>query len=885
MKQEPAREQTLVDAIAAVRDDEAREAVADAAAARVWRSLAPHAAAGFADVAAIRGCADVRALLPALRHGELPAGRALLVEDHLRECAECRSVLREPDGPRLAVLPWRPSAAAAPAATVARQQPRRVGRLAIAAVVVLAAVAGSWAARQRLAVPAGSRATVQSVSGTLHRLHAGASEALAPGAELAEGEVVRTARGSRAVLRLRDGSSVEMGERAELAVTARGQDTTVRIERGSLIVSAAKRRTGHLRVASSDCTVSVTGTLFAVNRGIKGSRVSVLEGEVRVAQGGDEKTLAPGDQWTSGAAVLAVPLAEEVAWSTDAEKHLLLLAEWKELGRKWGTVAAPPVRHEAPLVPVLPEDTVAFASLPNYGESLAQAHQLFEERLRESRVLREWWREVDPSRHGAPSLAQMIDRIRGLASFLGDEVVFAAEDGGRAGGVVPLLVAEVRKPGLREHLEELLRADGASGRDAVVILDEAAPAASSARKDALFVLLRPGLVAVALDAPTLWALAARRESGSDGLDGTPFGRRILDSYTDGVGLLFAADLERMSATIAEGGAGDAAQREALRRSGFDTMRYLVVERKPGADASEARAVLAFGGARRGLASWLAAPAPMGSLGFVSAHAQGAAAFVIKSPALVFDDFMDLLASADANAHSDLERLEARLSLGLREDLAATLGGEFAMALDGPLLPTPSWKLVVEVYDPARLQASLERLVADANDEAVPEGRAPLELQAEQLDGQTYHSLRGDAPLELHYAFATGYLVVAPSRALVMAALRTFESGSGLGGSASFRALFPPDRDAHVSALLYQNMGGVLQSLAGAPGTGALGSEARGALESLGRDARAQLVAVYGEEEAIRVAGSGQAMSFDPSQLALPLLVERAIGGLSRTAQP
>jgi len=99
-------------------------------------------------------------------------------------------------------------------------------------------------------VPPGSRAAVQSVSGALHRL--APERALAPGEEIGENEAVRTARGSRAVLRLRDGSTVEMGERAEVSVAARGPDTTVHLARGSIIVQAAKRRTGHLFVASAD---------------------------------------------------------------------------------------------------------------------------------------------------------------------------------------------------------------------------------------------------------------------------------------------------------------------------------------------------------------------------------------------------------------------------------------------------------------------------------------------------------------------------------------------------------------------------------------------------------------------------------------------------------
>ena len=867
----------LQDAIAAVRDDEPKAAVAESAAARVWDKLAPHAAANVAAIEAIRGCGDVRALLPAHRRQELAAARALLVEDHLRECAACRAAFREPDGPRLAVLPWRP------ATSEARPEPRRHGQLAVAASVLLVAGVVGWAAKERFfGVPPGSRATVQSVSGSLQRLDRGQAAPLAPGAEIGEGEVVRTARGSRAVLRLRDGSSVEMSERAELAVRARGRDTTIQLERGSLIVEAAKRRTGHLRVASNDCTVSVTGTLFAVNRGIKGSRVSVLEGEVRVARAGQEHVLTPGDQWTTSEAMATVELDDEIAWSADKDRHLALLTEWKALRQKWSAVETPGVRYESRLVAALPERTVAVASLPNYGASLAQAHSLFQERLQESPVLRDWWRQVDPARHGAPSLASVIEHVRNVSSFLGDEIVLALAETDR--DVLPLLVAEVAKPGLREHLEELLAASGQPNA-ALGIAGESGTLGASARKPDLFVLLRPGLVAVGPDEKALLALDARREGAGAGLDQTPFGQRILETFPNGVGILFAADLERITAKVAATEGRDAQGRQALERTGLDGMRYLIVERKVVADEALTQAVVAFAGSRRGIASWLAAPAPMGALDFVSPHAQAAAAFVTKSPALVYDDFMALVSSGSAGTPSELAQLESKLDVRLRDGLAATLGGEFALALDGPLLPTPAWKLVIEVYDPGRLQASIERLVEAASDEAAREGHPRLRLESEQVDGETYHSIVGVSPLELHYAFARGYLVAAPSRALVMKALRTFESGDTLGRSASFRTLFPPDRDAHVSGLVYQNFGPAVTSLLGAPGAAQLTGGQKSSLEALARDAKPTLLSFYGEEDGIRVAGVGGAFGIDGSDFALPLLLERTMGGLSRQANP
>src|SRR5258707_4702285 len=344
------KESSLDDAIASLRDDVPASDVAGEAAARVWERLAP-ARLGFAPSSdAIAGCADVVALLPAHRRGELPAARALLIEDHLRDCVACRGASLRPGERHLALLPWRASSGSATTA------PRRRRQYAMAATVLLAALASAWAVHQAFfRVPAGSRAAVQSVSGGLQRIAADTAVRLSPGAEIGEAELVRTAGASRAVLRLGDGSLVEMSERAELSVRARGRDTTIHLTRGRIIVQAAKRRSGHLRVASGDCTVSVTGTVFSVNNGIKGSRVSVFEGSVRVAGMGDEQVLAPGDQWATSAAMESVPLREEIAWSADLDRHLALLSEVKVLRERFRTVPTPCLRYDNRLLRGVPE--------------------------------------------------------------------------------------------------------------------------------------------------------------------------------------------------------------------------------------------------------------------------------------------------------------------------------------------------------------------------------------------------------------------------------------------------------------------------------------------------------------------------------------------------
>src|SRR4030095_4213785 len=100
----------------------------------------------------------------------------------------------------------------------------------------------------------------------------------------------------------------------------------INLDRGSVIVEAAKQHDGHLYVATQDCTVSVVGTVFAVSAGVKGSRVSVLEGEVHVTQAASaEKSLYPGQQATTSPSLENVSIEQEISWSRNLDTHLALL--------------------------------------------------------------------------------------------------------------------------------------------------------------------------------------------------------------------------------------------------------------------------------------------------------------------------------------------------------------------------------------------------------------------------------------------------------------------------------------------------------------------------------------------------------------------------------
>ncbi len=142
------------------------------------------------------------------------------------------------------------------------------------------------------------------------------------------GETVQTKGKAGVFLQLADNSRVEMRKDSELSLESAGDGVRIRLKTGGVIVSAAKQREGHLYVQTKDVVVSVVGTVFLVDADWEGSRVAVIQGEVRVQQGGVEKKLHPGEQVATKPRMDVTPMTEEVlSWSRDAESHLALLAQ------------------------------------------------------------------------------------------------------------------------------------------------------------------------------------------------------------------------------------------------------------------------------------------------------------------------------------------------------------------------------------------------------------------------------------------------------------------------------------------------------------------------------------------------------------------------------
>lgn len=852
------------------------------AADRLWARISEHAedvareAAASSNVVSldahrIEGCAGFRALIEASLAGPLAPAQRMLLDDHLRECVRCRKNLGLS----------RDGHAEQPAERVVAHPARsRSGRSWLAAAAAVAVLAAGLAVWQKMLPNANAGPLrVESVQGALYRISDGSQKPLAQGATLEPGDLVRTAKDSRAVVRLQDGSLVEMAERSEIVMPAAQPSLTVKLPRGRVIVQAAKRSSGHLFVATDEATVAVTGTIFSVNHGERGSRVSVIEGQVHVDQSGKDTVLGPGQQVSTRAGLTAVPVADEISWSGNIDRYLALMqsivAVRKDLD---ATLASKGVRHSTRLLDLMPADTVVYGALPNIGSTLLEANRRLKDEIDRNDVLRDW---VKTNHAHGPSaddhLAKVLEEIAAFSDHLGDEIAFSMQTKQTGAPSGFLIAAEVRDSGsFRAMLEgEVGKIKKAAGDGIpMTLLSETlaevqseqtvdlSEAHTSGRHPKIFVWTGGDLFVASTSPQAIGEIAAQaKQAAPSSFGSSPFRAEIAKAYSDGAGWILCADLATLTSRAnVVGPDGSTHMKAALERSGLLDARHFVLEAREDQGRTTTRASLSFDQPRKGLASWLAAPAPMGALGFISPDANLVAAFVVEEPARVFDELFAIIDANDPKAHEAREAFETKTGLSLRDDLAGPFGGEFALALDGPVIPVPGWRLAVEVYDPDRLQATLARLIEAANQHEQEEGGSDIiTLTTETVNGRTYHAITSPSmPCQFHYSFVDGYLVAAPERSLLDRAIQNHETGYLLASSDRFRDLLPADGRTSFSALFYQNTGELLGTVAKAlAGNKGLTPDQSRSVDALALETPAKLAVAYAEENRISFESSAK----------------------------
>ena len=811
-----------------IRNEPLESAIVEERSRRVWDRVAKQATRSNR----LSTCADFQALIPSYHDGTLAPGRRMLLDDHTHECVACRKILfGEPEQ-------------AAKVVEIPKRRMTRSQWMAIAASLTIALVFGKYGYDQFAPAPGGSRGTVQAADGSVYRVQNAMLQPVSAGTELTDGEVLRTAAGSHAVVKLMDGSVMEVGERAEFRLTAARRDMVVHLNRGAVIVQAAKRRQGHLYVATGDSRVAVTGTVFSVNRGSKGTRVSVVEGEVIVEHNHSDKVLHSGDQLATHRSMVAVPINEEIAWSRQAGEHMKMLQDMASVKEAVDKIRMPGVRYVSPLLDQVPSNAVVFLSVPNLKDAFQDAQRLMASELR---------------RAGSQSNAkatEFVERMAKFTEFIGEEFVVAVVMSGKEPEFVGL--ADVHRGGLKEFLEKEMQNGEAGPRLRVVEGDQAIQVTG---KDDMVVAMRGQRVAFGSNANLINTALA----GNTGFAGTAFGQRISQAFREGTGILFGVDLQTF--LNSEVNADD---RTILTKAGGDGVRYLIAEQKTFNNKTQHSAVLNFDGPRHGLASWLGAPGPMGGLSYVSSRAQFAASVITKDPKQMIEELFAFVEAQGPNGRAELDRMQQLAGVDFRRDIAAALGSEATFAIDGPLLPTPSWKVIVEVNQPQQLQQAIAKMVTAAKSELQRTGHTDRSLKLEQETSaqglQLHHlSVVSGSSLNVYYTYREGYLIAAPTKDLVATSIQNRDAGMRLDTSGVFRRLLPTDQNANFSALVYQNAQESLKLLSSAI------PEDQEAARELADKIGPTLIAAYASEDRIQVTTYGSTMDLLMQTAFAPML--------------
>jgi hypothetical protein len=414
------------------------------------------------------------------------------------------------------------------------------------------------------------------------------------------------------------------------------------------------------------------------------------------------------------------------------------------------------------------------------------------------------------------------------------------------------------------------------------------PAPPLANTDQLYVWIAGDILVASPRLDQLQAVAKGNQAST--FSATSFHNRIASVYREGAGLVIAADLEKIIAHtrgLRRIAVGDQHE-QALNELGVFNMKSFVLDQKDSDGKTHTRAVLSYAEANHGVTAWLAQPAPMGSLEYISPDANVVAGFVVKNPTALVDDLLGVLNKVSPDLNKKLAELQSDHGLDLRKDFATPLGGEYAFAIDGPILPVPSWKLVFEVNDPAHLQQAFEHVVDEVNKQMAKEGKGGLAWDRTDAGSHTYYTLRSkDFGVEVNYVFANGYMIAGPTRALVEKALDYHDSGVNLTHSPRFMAGLPADGNTNFSALVYHNLAPLVQPFANRIPDGARSGEQQKAIATMASNMQPTLAYAYAFGDRVEFASNTEGGPFGlspatllgmPDAFELQHILEQGMGG-------
>ncbi|HEV8494533.1 MAG TPA: hypothetical protein VGR76_19805, partial [Candidatus Angelobacter sp.] len=364
-------------------------------------------------------------------------------------------------------------------------------------------------------------------------------------------------------------------------------------------------------------------------------------------------------------------------WLEDAMKDPGFISGMEHVIQRMAEIPPPAPRTQSHILPRLSDTTAFYAAGPNYGQTLRQMVEIGQQELRDNAGLRDFVQKHthDDNMKFQAALLKLAD----FSDYLGDEFVVAGslKDKEPNGA----LIAEVRKPGLRAFLEQVDQAWNTLTEQHLRIFDpqQLATAADEKAQGAL-VLVRPDFVVIGFSMATLRDFNAQLDKGPNTFAAGALGKRLAQSYQSGTQMLMAVDLQKVLDLAPQ---SPPQARMMLDKAGFSDVKYFFAEGKMTGKEAVSQGELAFNGPRRGVASWIAAPGPLGSMDFLSPKAYSATVVRLKSFTQILDDIAEM---AGPGALAMLPQLEEQFNVNVKQDILSKLSGEIAVEIQN--LPMP-----------------------------------------------------------------------------------------------------------------------------------------------------------------------------------------------------
>src|SRR5689334_2744613 len=282
-------------------------------------------------------------------------------------------------------------------------------------------------------------------------------------------------------------------------------------------------------------------------------------------------------------------------WLQDLDKKYPgLLNEFANLQSRFSKeIQYPGPRLQSRLLPLLPESTVFYIAIPNYGDTLHQAIQIFDQELKESAVLSDWFQHTDFAASW-PKVREGLGKTYELSQYLGDEIVLAASMDGKEPGF--LVLGESRKPGLAALIPQFEKMLDEKAQPSLRVFDPEQLTAAKENVPGRILLVRSDLVVLGSDFASVRRFNAQSQTQNRKFATTELGDRLSQGYHDGAILLGGIDLQKLVSQIPMKTAQD---RALFQSTGAGDLKFAMWKHSQSSGQAGSEAELTFAGPRRG----------------------------------------------------------------------------------------------------------------------------------------------------------------------------------------------------------------------------------------------------------------------------------------------